>query len=143
LRRFFFLLIKQISQLLSCQTPAWHHQLISNRFLYFPISGTLLALYIVYLAVLFFQSTSANKHRGSTSQSTRTVNPKLGFLGFWTYRVDQTIFPFVFFVFFGFFGFFYEGKMSNTLIDERYKESKMRAQSTANKTALSIIFLQY
>ena len=66
-----------------------------------------------------------------------------GFLGFWTYRVDQAIFPFVFFVFFGFFGFFYEGKMSNTLIDERYKENKMRAQSTANKTALSIIFLQY
>ena len=149
---FFFLLIKQISQLLSCQTPAWHHQLISNRFLYFPISGTLLALYIVYLAVLFFQSTSAKKRRGSTSRSTRTVNPKLGslgsfgfagFLGFWTYRVDQAIFPFVFFVFFGFFGFFYEGKMSNTLIDERYKENKMRAQSTANKTALSIIFLQY
>ena len=147
-----FLLIKQISQLLSCQTPAWHHQLISNRFLYFPISGTLLALYIVYLAVLFFQSTSANKRRGSTSRSTRTVNPKLGslgsfgfagFLGFWTYRVDQAIFPFVFFVFFGFFGFFYEGKMSNTLIDERYKESKMRAQSTVNKTALSIFFLQY
>lgn len=113
------------------------------------ISGTLLALYIVYLAVLFFQSTSANKRRGSTSRSTRTVNPKLGFLGlfgfagflgFWTYRVDQTIFPFVFFAFFGFFGFFYEGKMSNPLIDERYKENKMRAQSTANKTALSIIF---
>ena len=106
----------------------------------------------MYLAVLFFQSTSANKRRGSTSLSTRTVNPKLGFLGlfgfagflgFWTYRVDQTIFPFVFFLFFGFFGFFYEGKMSNTLIDERYKENKMRAQSTANKTALSIIFLQY
>ena len=106
------------------------------------ISGTLLALYIVYLAVLFFQSTSANKRRGSTSRSTRTVLGFAGFLGFWTYRVDQTIFPFVFFVFFGFFGFFYEGKMSNTLIDERYKESKMRAQSTVNKTALSI-FLQY
>ena len=65
------------------------------------ISGTLLALYIVYLAVLFFQSTSANKRRGSTSRSTRTVNPKLGFLGlfgfagflgFWTYHIDQTIF---------------------------------------------------
>ena len=123
---------------------------ISNRCLYFPISGTLLALYIVYLAVLFFQSTSAKKRRGSTSRSTRTVNPKLGFLGsfgfagflgFWTYRVDQAIFPFVFFVFFGFFGFFYEGKMSNTLIDERYKENKMKAQSVANKTSLSIIFL--
>ena len=49
-------------------------------------------------------------------------------------------FPLRVFVFFGFFGFFYEGKMSNTLLDERYKENKMRAQSTANKTALSIIF---
>ncbi|MFR6379179.1 MAG: DUF3796 domain-containing protein [Evtepia sp.] len=55
-----------------------------------------------------FQSTSANKRRGSTSRSTRTVNPKLGFLGlfgfagflgFWTYRVDQTIFPSCFFCF--------------------------------------------
>ena len=35
----------------------------------------------MYLAVLFFQSTSANKRRGSTSRSTRTANPKLGFLG--------------------------------------------------------------
>lgn len=31
--------------------------------------------------------------------------------------------------------------MSNTLIDERYKENKMKAQSVANKTSLSIIFL--
>lgn len=113
------------------------------------ISGTLLALYIVYLAVLFFKSTSANKRRGSTSRSTRAVNPKLGFLGlfgfagflgFWTYRVDQTIFPFVFCVF-GFSDFSMR-KMSNAPIDERYKESKMRAQSWWTKTALSI-FLQY
>ncbi len=114
------------------------------------ISGIFFALYIVYLIVLFFRYTSANKRRGSPSRSTRIVNPKLGFLGlfgfagflgFWTYSVDQTIFPFMFFVFFGFFGFFYEGKMSNTLIDERYKENKMKAQSAANKTSLSIIFL--
>ncbi len=31
--------------------------------------------------------------------------------------------------------------MSNTFIDERYKENKMKAQSVANKTSLSIIFL--
>lgn len=31
--------------------------------------------------------------------------------------------------------------MSNTLIDERYKENKMKAQSVANRTSLSIIFL--
>ena len=55
--------------------------------------------------------------------------------------MDKTIFPFVFFMFFGFFGFFYEGKMSNTYIDERYKENKMKAGMTANRIALTIIFL--
>ena len=105
------------------------------------ISGVLLTLYIVNIVVLFLESIKTNRRRELTLQSTRTINPKLGFLGllgfagflgFWTYSVDKTIFPFVFFLFFGFFGFFYEGKMSNTLIDERYK---------ANKTSLSIIFL--
>ena len=114
------------------------------------LSGIVLALYIVYLVVLFCQSLSISKRRESTPRSTRVINPKLGFLGFfgfagflgfWTYSVDKTIFPFVFFLFFGFFGFFYEGKMSNTLIDERYKENKIKAQSAANKTTLSIIFL--
>lgn len=64
-----------------------------------------------------------------------------GFLGFWTYSVDKTIFPFTFFMFFGFFGFFYEGKMSHTFMDERYKENKLKAHAKANKTALAIIFL--
>ena len=105
------------------------------------ISGILLALYIVYLVVLLLRVTLANKRKELTVKSTRAVNPKLGFLGFWTYSVDKTIFPFIFFMFFGFFGFFYEGKMSNTLIDERYKENKMKARSVANKTSLSIIFL--
>ena len=31
--------------------------------------------------------------------------------------------------------------MSNTFIDERYRENQMKAHMTANKTALSIIFL--
>ena len=30
--------------------------------------------------------------------------------------------------------------MSNTFIDELYKENKMKAQNVANKTSLSIIF---
>ena len=90
------------------------------------ISGVLLTLYIVNIVVLFLESIKTNRRRELTLQSTRTINPKLGFLGllgfagflgFWTYSVDKTIFPFVFFLFFGFFGFFYEGKMSNTLID--------------------------
>lgn len=64
-----------------------------------------------------------------------------GFLGFWTYGVDKTIFSLVFFVFFGFFGFFYEGRMSDTFMDERYLENKLRAQATANKTTVALVFL--
>lgn len=114
------------------------------------ISGVFLALYILYLFVLLLWAIITNKNMEVTTQSTRTINSKLGFfgflglagfLGFWTYSIDKTIFPFVFFLFFGFFGFFYEGKMSNTFMDERYKKNKMKAHMTANKTALAIIFL--
>ncbi len=114
------------------------------------ISGVLLALYVVYLVVQLLRTIITNRRKELTLQFTRTINPKLGFLGlfgfagflgFWTYSVDKTVFPFVFFLFFGFFGFFYEGKMSNTFIDERYRENKMKAQSVADKTSLSIIFL--
>lgn len=94
------------------------------------ISGVLLTLYIVNIVVLFLESIKINRRRELTLQSTRTINPKLGFLGLLGFAG-----------FFGFFGFFYEGKMSNTLIDERYKENKMKAQSVANTTSLSIIFL--
>ncbi|WP_270499746.1 DUF3796 domain-containing protein [Blautia intestinalis] len=114
------------------------------------VSGLLLVLYILYLCVLLVRGIITNKRKGVTGQSTRTINPKwgflgflgfFGFLGFWTYSVDRTIFPFVFFMFFGFFGFFYEGKMSNTFMDERYKENKIKAHMTANKIALAIIFV--
>lgn len=32
--------------------------------------------------------------------------------------------------------------MSHTFMDERYKENKLKAHTTANKTALAIIFLR-
>lgn len=113
------------------------------------ISGVFFALYVVYLVVLLLRYIMTNRRRELTLQSTRIINPKLGFLGllgfagflgFWTYSVDKTIFPFVFFLFFGFFGFFYEGKMSNTFMDERYKENSYKAQLIANRVALIIIF---
>lgn len=113
------------------------------------ISGVVLVAYILYLFVLLVGMIATNKQRETAAKLTRTVNPKLGFLGFlgfagflgfWTYSVDKTIFPFVFFMFFGFFGFFYEGKMSNTFIDERFRENKLKAHMTANKCALGIIF---
>lgn len=114
------------------------------------LSGVLLTAYLVYLAVLLFRAAQVRQRREAAAQITRTLSPKLGFLGlfgfagflgFWTYSVDQTIFPFWFFVFFGFFGFFYEGRMSGTLMDERYLENKLRAQTTADRTAFALLFV--
>lgn len=114
------------------------------------VTGTFFVIYILYLFTLLAGAVIANKRKEGAVQSTRAINPKLGFLGlfgfagfsgFWTYNINKTIFPFVFFMFFGFFGFFYEGKMSHTFMDERYRENKMKAHMTANKIALAIIFL--
>ncbi len=113
------------------------------------ISGILITLYVLYLFVLLVKAIAVKKEKERTSQSARAVDPRLGFLGFmgftgflgfWTYSIDKTIFPFIFFMFFGFFGFFYEGKMSHTFMDERYRENKLKAHMTANKTAFAIIF---
>lgn len=114
------------------------------------LSVSLACLYVGYLCILLLLAIIANKRGDKDTQVTREINPKLGLLGFlgflgligfWSYGVDKTIFPFAFFIFFGFFGFFYEGKMSNTFMDERYKENKMRAHMTANRISLAIIFL--
>ena len=114
------------------------------------ISCVLLTLYVLYIFVLIIKSAIKNKNREEDTGFTRTLNPKygycglfglFGFMGFWTYSVDKTVFPFVFFMFFGFFGFFYESKMSNTLIDERYKENRIKAQIAADKIAMSVIFI--
>ena len=81
---------------------------------------------------------------------TRNLNPKLGylgflgfagFLGFWTYHLNQNFSAFVFFLFFGFFGFYYEGRMSNTLMDERYKENRLKATVKSYQISTAIIFL--
>ena len=104
------------------------------------ISGILITLYVLYLFALLVKAIAVKKEKERTSQFARAVDPRLGFLGFWTYSIDKTIFPFTFFMFFGFFGFFYEGKMSHTFMDERYRENKLKAHMTANKTAFAIIF---
>lgn len=80
---------------------------------------------------------------------TRKINPKLGLLGFlgfagftgFLFDISPTSIPFpcFFFSFFGFFGFYYEGKMSNTLIDERFRANSYKAEAIANKIALSAI----
>ena len=114
------------------------------------VSTLLVTLYVFYLAALVFRYAMAQRRSQAGSPYSRSVNPKLGFLGLlgflgfagiWTCRLDSNPFPFVFFIFFGFFGFFYEGRLSHTLMDERFHENKIQAQLTASRIALTIIFL--
>lgn len=113
-------------------------------------STLLVTLYALYLVVLAVRHAIAQRRLQAGSGYSRSVNPKLGFLGLLgllglagihTCRLDSNPFPFVFFIFFGFFGFFYEGKLSHTLMDERFQENRMRAQLTANRIAPTSIFL--
>ncbi len=114
------------------------------------LAALFLLLYVLGLSVWLIRGIWARKRRGQTAQTTRSLNPKLGFLGllgflgflgFWSYPTHQDVTPFFFFLFFGFFGFFYEGKLSNTFMDERFRENRMRAEYTAMKIGFSILFL--
>ncbi|MCI9076190.1 MAG: DUF3796 domain-containing protein [Dorea sp.] len=85
------------------------------------ISTILLILYGVYLVFLLVRAILDEKSRETQMQTTRRINPKYGF--------------------FGFFGLFYEGKLSGTFMDERFRENQMKAHMKANQTAVKIIFL--
>lgn len=110
--------------------------------------GVLVALYALYVAVTVIKYRM--KNIGTVSQTTRKINPKLGYLGFFGFLgflgflniggySDRS--AFLFFTFFGFFSFFYEGKMSGTLMDERYLENRRKARLTAGRISMSIIFV--
>ena len=112
------------------------------------LSVSLLCVYVFALFIQLFIQIGKNKKHIAETNMTRRVDPRWGFLGllgffglagFWTYSVNGAIFPFGFFIFFGFFGFFYEGKMSGTFMDERFRENAARAQLTAYKITFSII----
>lgn len=107
-------------------------------------------LVCVYVIALFVKLCVAARKKQKLSHTSRKVNPKFGFLGFLgmigfvgfaTYSINGTVFPFCFFIFFGFFGFFYEGKMSETFMDERFYENKAKAQLNAYKFSFTIIFI--
>lgn len=107
----------------------------------------MVCIYVITLFILLFRK---NLRLCGETNTTRKLNPRLGYLGFlgllgfagfWTYSVDKTVFPFCFFMFFGFFGFFFEGKMSDTYMDERYRENADRAQMKALKVGYAIQFL--
>lgn len=107
-------------------------------------------LYVLCLALLLVRWGIARKQQARFSNRTRRLNPKLGLLGFfgflgfagiWSYQAMGDLSAFVFFAFFGFFGFFFEGKMSNTLMDERFQENAARAELKAYRTGFVLIFL--
>ena len=108
------------------------------------------AAYALCLAVTVMRAAFRARRSPESAVYTRRIDPRLGWLGllgflgfggFWTYGLNKDVFPFLFFLFFGFFGFFYEGRLSHTFMDERFREDRMKAQLTASRTALGIIFL--
>lgn len=114
------------------------------------LSLALVTLYVLGLCIGLARHILRRRQAEKTARFTRTLNPKLGFLGFlgffgflgfWSYPAHQDITPFLFFGFFGFFGFFYEGKLSHTFMDERFRENQMRAELTALRLGYGILFL--
>ena len=114
------------------------------------ISVSLICIYVFTLFITLIVSIGRNRQQIERTNTTRKLNPKLGFLGllgfwgfagFWTYSIDGSVFPFAFFLFFGFFGFYYEGKMSGTFMDERFRENAILAQLKASKVTFSIILI--
>lgn len=108
-----------------------------------------MVIYLSYKVINISQGGIRMKKEMKNSK-TRRINPKfgllgifgfLGFAGFISYPITGDVYPFVFFVFFGFFGLYYEGKMSETLMDERFKENYHRAQLNASKISIAIIYI--
>lgn len=103
-------------------------------------STVLTMVYVCYLLVCLGKTSIWQKKNILKTNRTRIISPKLGFLGFFGFLgfIGGGWFRFVFF---GFFGFFFEGKMSNTLMDERFRENKNRAQLMALKAASYVIII--
>lgn len=113
------------------------------------ISVSLTCAYLVALFVMIFIHARKTQRQVEETGITRKINPKLGwfgvfgffgFVGFWTYPLNGTVYPFVSFLFFGFFGFYFEGKMSGTFMDERFRENVVRAKLKAYQITFGIMF---
>ena len=112
------------------------------------VSISLVCVYLVALFAMLFIHAGKKQKQTEEACDTRKINPKLGclgvlgffgFCGFWTYPADGTVFPFAFFLFFGFFGFYYEGKMSGTFMDERFRENIARAKLKAYRITFGVM----
>ncbi len=114
------------------------------------VSVSCTCLYVLSLFTMLFIYVKRKQRQVEETNITRKINPRLGFLGvlgflgfvgFWTYPIDGRVSPFAFFLFFGFFGFFYEGKMSGTFMDERFRENIACAKLKAYRITFSIMFV--
>ena len=114
------------------------------------VSLSITCVYLFVLVAMIFIHTAKKRRQVEETSITRKLNPKLGclgffgflgFAGFWTYLVDGTIFPFAFFLFFGFFGFYYEGRMSGTFMDERFRENVARANLKAYRITFRVMYV--
>lgn len=114
------------------------------------VSVSLTCIYLVALFIMLFVYAEKKQRQAEETGVTRKINPKLGclgvlgflgFAGFRTYSVNGTIFPFAFFLFFGFFGFYYEGRMSGTFMDERFRENIVLAKLKAYRITFGIMLI--
>lgn len=82
-------------------------------------STVLTMVYVWYLLICLGKTSIQQKKNILKTNRTHKISPILGFLGFFGFLgfMGGGWFRFVFF---GFFGFFFEGKMSNTLMDESF-----------------------
>lgn len=112
------------------------------------VALTMVGVYVFALFALMIRAIF--RRRRVQERVTRRVDPRLGYLGFlgllgfggfFTYPTSGQVYPFLFFAFFGYFGFFYEGKMSGTLMDERFRQNAVRAKLMAYRVALNVIIL--
>ncbi|MDE7178432.1 MAG: DUF3796 domain-containing protein [Lachnospiraceae bacterium] len=98
-------------------------------------------VYGCYLLVCVRKTGIQQKKNVLKTNRTRKLNPKLGLLGFLGFLGFTE--GWAYFVFWGFFGFFYEAKMSDTLMDERFRENKIKAQLMALKAAFGVIIAAF
>ena len=114
------------------------------------ISLVLTCGYVCSLFVMLFVYAGEKQRQVEETGVTRKVNPRLGWLGvlgflgfagFATYPVDGSVFPFAFFLFFGFFGFYYEGRVSGTFMDERFRENMVRARLKAYRISFRVMLI--
>lgn len=130
--------------------PMQGHYVFQVKDLPMILSLSLFCVYVIALFVTLMLHAGKMRRQQEINNATRKLNPKLGLLGllgflgfggFWTYPVNGTVFPFLFFTFFGFFGFYFEGKMSGTFMDERFRENAARASLKASNISFEIIFI--